>query len=82
MNSKKPRYIIEEEELGISFQDEGPWRSWHLSTYGDSIASLIWNADISEIDQDGGSIDFYPLEDAEPDILAAAEQIILKKILS
>lgn len=49
-------YIEIDEDMGIDYQDAGPWRSYQLTTYGETLAQLFENACISEIDQDGGTI--------------------------
>lgn len=50
-------------ELGIDFQDEGRWRSYELDAYGDTFEDLLDSAHISEVDQDGGVIDCYGIDD-------------------
>lgn len=57
-----PKYSIDT-ELGIEYQDAGPWRSYHLYASGDSIQELIEDSSISEIDQDGGELDCYGINE-------------------
>ena len=46
---------VEDGDLGISYEDEGPWRSYDLTDcYGDTPFEAIEQCIISEIDQDGG----------------------------
>ena len=52
-----------DENLEIDFQDCGQWRSYHIYTQGDTLQELIEDATISEIDQDGGELDCYGIED-------------------
>lgn len=49
-------------DTGYEHLDEGPWRSYRLSTDGSNEAELIQNAHIFEVDQYGGSLSNYPLE--------------------
>jgi hypothetical protein len=58
--------------LPVDFADEGQWRSWELDTQGASMAELIANATIAEIDQDGGELNCYGLEDASNEVANAA----------
>ena len=77
------KYYIET-ELGIPYEDCGAWRSYHLMAEGNDIGELWADAHISEVDQDGGDINDYPLEDAGNDVIGAVilllEQTTGKKI--
>ena len=66
------KLFIEEDDLEVFYQDVGPWRSYSLSTSGISISELVENGWIFEIDQDGGELDSYALEDAPNDVIKAA----------
>lgn len=64
-------------DLGVSYQDIGPWRSYQLTAYGDSFNELLEDASISEIDQDGGELAGpYPLEDATNEVHEIAIQYL------
>lgn len=65
-----------QEDLGIDYQDAGPWRSYELVTYGDDKEQLLANATIAEIDQDGGELDCYELCEAISDVAVAVEKLI------
>jgi hypothetical protein len=73
--SRIPTYQIDT-ELGIDFADEGMWRSYHIEASGDSLIEMIQNATVSEIDQDGGTIDAYGLVDASPQIENASLDVL------
>ncbi len=68
--------------LDTDYQDEGPWRSYTLSAYGDSLEELIADACISEVDQDGGELNTYSLEDAPNDVSDEANVILMSCITS
>lgn len=51
-------------DLGIMYQDEGPWRSYELVTSGSTKEELLEDATISEVDQDGGELACYSFDDA------------------
>lgn len=51
-------------DLGINYQDIPPWRSYQLTTHGNTMAELIENAVIAEVDQYGDDLDYYGLSDA------------------
>ncbi len=55
---KRPKYTVEM-VLSEEFADEGPWRSYNLESYGDSLKELWDNATVSEVDQDGGELVTY-----------------------
>lgn len=74
-----PTYSIDT-ELGIDFADEGQWRSYHLETSGDSFNEMAQNATVSEVDQDGGTIDAYGLDQASSEIETACLRMILDKV--
>jgi len=68
--------ITIDEDLGINFCDEGPWRSYHFYTSGKTKAECMEDATISEIDQDGGELNCYGLEDCEHEV----ETSVMKRI--
>ncbi len=67
-------------DLGINYQDEPPWRSYQLTTLGDGITELIEEACISEVDQEGGDLACYGLNEASDDVREAAEDMILETL--
>jgi len=60
---KTYRYSISE-ELTYEWRDAGPWRSFYLETYGDTLSELFENATIEAIDQDGGALDCFGYDNA------------------
>lgn len=59
-------------ELPVEFADEGAWRSYEIQSEGDGVGELFCEAYVSETDQDGEELDFYPLLTATNEILGAA----------
>ena len=53
-----------DEDLGIEWADAGPWRSVNICSFGNSLAELIENCSLSEVDQDGGELNTFDLEDS------------------
>lgn len=76
-----PKYWIEQ-DLDIDYADNGRWRSYQLYANGDSLAELIKEATISEIDQDGGEIRSYSLHDCSSEVFNAAIIIIENKVIN
>ena len=74
-----PEYSIDT-NLDVSYGDIGQWRSYHLDTSGDNLKELLDNANISEIDQDGGDIDNYGLNECSTEVENEVLSIIYKKI--
>lgn len=74
-----PLYQIDT-DIGIDFADAGPWRSYHLETTGDSFNEMVQNATVSEIDQDGGELDTYSIEQASSQIEMECLRMILDKV--
>jgi len=74
-----PLYSIDT-DLGVSYQDAGPWRSYTLVSSGDTLEELLNEASISEVDQDGGDLDCYSLADAPSEVETAALNCIHAKI--
>jgi hypothetical protein len=74
-----PTYSIDT-DLGIDFADAGQWRSYHIETSGDSFNEMVDNATVSEIDQDGGTIDAYGLGDAPSQVETACLKMIMDKV--
>ena len=68
-------------DLGLEYQDEGPWRSYNLTTNGSSLQELLDNATISEVDQDGGDLDYYGFNEASNKIQELVDVIIAKEFL-
>ena len=67
---------IETDDLGVSYEDCGAWRSYSAHTQGETVTELLENCMIVEIDQDGGDIAGYPLCDATGEVAKAAERWI------
>ena len=66
-------------DLGIEYQDSGPWRSYRITASGNSVKEMIDDATVEEIDQDGGELDCYGLDDAPREVSDAAEKLIKKE---
>lgn len=64
----------------VEYCDEGQFRNFQLITEGDNVDQLLDNAQISEVDQDGGELDTYPLDDARSDVIRAANKIIMRVV--
>jgi hypothetical protein len=83
MLSYIPKFCIDT-TLDVQYRDIGPWRSYQLYTTGDSLDEMIKNATVSEIDQDGGDLDTYELNDCttkvELECLELIHAEVLKKI--
>jgi hypothetical protein len=71
---REPLYI-ECSDL-CEYQGSGKFRSFSFYAFGHSIDELIKNADILEVDQDGGEISCYGLDDASNDVYQAAIGLI------
>lgn len=73
-------HSIDESDIGIDYQDEGPWRSYGVQSEGSTIDELLENAYIYETDQDGGELNCYPIDDASNEVYGAAMQVLGKFI--
>jgi hypothetical protein len=63
------KYFIPDGDLGISYEDEGPWRSYDISdACGNTVREFLEAINISEIDQDGGELRSYGFEDAPSEV--------------
>lgn len=74
------KYYIEE-DLGISYQDSGPWRSYSISAGGDNIDELMEDVTISETDQNGGELDCYGLDAASNDVYEIVVDLLNKLVV-
>lgn len=72
---------IESELLPTEWQDSGPWRSFELTTSGADLDECISKGYIAVIDQDGGEIDSYSLEDGPNDVLKDSIAVIERELL-
>lgn len=70
------KYMIDESDLGIEYQDEGPWRSYGITSYGDSLQELLMEATVYETDQDGGELNCYSIYDSSNEVEKAAFKVI------
>ena len=59
----KVKYSIQYKDLEIDYQDSGIWRSYELSASGNTLEEMLEDATISEIDQDGETLDCYGIEE-------------------
>lgn len=69
-----------EQDLGISIEDDGPWRGLYLSTEGENLVELVLNATITEVDQDGGDHNVHCLEDANSKVQRVVSLLISEKL--
>jgi len=69
--------------LELSFEnmreESGPYRSYEVTTRGNSMHELLENAWVFEIDQDGGERLDYNLQKASNWLQKVAEDAILKE---
>lgn len=77
---KMPNVVIDT-DTEVDFADSGAWRSFQLTTHGSSLTELMTNATIAEIDQDGGDINCYDLEDASNEIQDVCDCIIAREFV-
>lgn len=68
-------------DTGVDFRDEAPWRSYMLTTSGNTLVELLEKSVITEVDQEGGELASYPLYDATLRIVMAGEEIIAGEYL-
>jgi len=64
------------EPTGVAHRDSGPYRDYQLDTFGMTLQELIDNANIEEVDQDGGTLAYRPLEEYSTEIYDAAINVI------
>ncbi len=76
---RRVKYNIDQ-DLGIEYADEGPWRSYQFTASGDSLLELVEDAQISEVDQDGGDLRCYGLDEATEKMRELAEKLILEAL--
>ena len=72
----KPKFLLDIDDLGVEYQDAGPWRDYSMQSEGDSKDDLLSNAQISEIDQDGGELRNYSLSSIGGELARAGEKAI------
>ena len=60
----------------VEWCDDGPWRNYQLEASGDTLEQVLKSAQITEIDQDGGDLATYGLEEAPQDVELAGKKII------
>lgn len=77
---KKYKVDISVDDLGIMYQDAGPWRSYALEAYGDTEEEVLDNAYIYEIDQDGGELNCYNVSSANSEVERVAMKLINEKL--
>ena len=69
-------------ELPTEYRDSGQWRSYRLTSFGRTLQQLVREAAIEEVDQDGGTIAYYGLEDAPRDVEKDAVLVLATRILA
>jgi len=67
-------------DLGIDYCGSGRFRPYGLSTYGNSYYELLNNVTVSEVDQDGGEIVSYGLEECSREVEGAVEREIRRAL--
>ncbi len=76
------KYNIDVQDLGVDFADDGAWRSYGMSTSGDSLQELLSEAVIYETGQDGGELNSYSLDNGNSQLERAALVAIEDYLLS
>lgn len=71
----KAKYNVYNEELGIDYADCGPWRSYHLTASGNTLAELVKDATVSEVGQDGEDFKCYDVLEGNAPAEAALEYL-------
>ena len=66
--------------LEVDYRDSGQWRSYEVQSEGDTLEELLDNCHVFEIDQDGGELDDYPLNDASNEVWQEAEKVITNHV--
>ncbi len=69
--------FIEDQEIDVGPMD-GPFRSYRLDTHGWTLDECMDNADIAEVDQDGGETGCYALDDAPNEVQTKVEKMLKK----
>jgi len=64
------------QDLDVSYQDQGPWRSYQLEAMGDSFEQLWDNAFVYELDKDGGELNLYHAMEAPKQVFEKVEEIM------
>ncbi len=72
---------IENLDLEVDHRDSGGYRSYELSCEGNTLEQCMETAYIAEIDQDGGELDTYPLDDSDGDVFFQAVYQIKRAIM-
>jgi hypothetical protein len=67
-----------DEDLGVDYQDAGPWRSYQIIGQGKSIAEFLKDVLIYEIDQNGGELNYYDIDNADREVENAAVKLIIE----
>jgi hypothetical protein len=76
------KYSIQNAQTELDRSDADGWRSFNVSAEGNDLVELISNAQIEEVDQEGGTTDQYPLKDATVDLQAAAISILFSAVVA
>lgn len=76
----KVKYNIDT-DLNVDYRDSGRFRSYQLSAAGDSLEDLLEDITIAEVDQDGGELDCYGIEEASRDVQKAVYSFIEAEIV-
>ncbi len=80
--TQSPTYRYSLDDIGIETEinDSSPWRVYHLTAWGNTREELRASAGISEVDQDGGEVANYSLEEAPNAVIERVESMILKHV--
>lgn len=79
--TRKKLYQIDDQEIDVGYQDCGPFRSYRLDSFGNSLEEMLDNATIAEVDQDGGELDCYDFYGA-PDAVQAKALKMINRVLA
>lgn len=74
------RLTITNHKLDYDYQEGSPWRSYHLESGGSTLAELIEEAVISEVDKEAVVLDCYGLSEAKRPIYDLALIILIEAI--
>jgi hypothetical protein len=72
------KYYVEA-DLDAPYEDCGQFRTYRLDTEGDSLVELLDNAQIFEVDEDGGDVGNFMLYDSGTGPVIAESELVIAK---
>lgn len=75
-----PCIVVDVDDIGVEYRGPGPWKNYALYSQGRTLDELIEEAAITEVDQDGGELRTYGIDDCCGEVEVSVLKILEEEL--